>query len=157
MSRLTAVVRFVLALVAFLWLSAPFAGLLTPPDPFTQLIGLGIGAIVAVPVAVAFVRQSYSLERLYGYLLAVNVLVMLVAIRWCWRALPPANSALRAEFVVRLRPNVRNDSLRSRRLLSCLPSRLSRWLQPSESPIRVGLPSFRTHIEASRVLFDPRV
>lgn len=80
MSRLTAVVRFVLALVAFLWLSAPFAGLLTPPDPFTQLIGLGIGAIVAVPVAVAFVRQSYSLERLYGYLLVVNVLVMLVAI-----------------------------------------------------------------------------
>ncbi|EMA38649.1 hypothetical protein [Halococcus hamelinensis] len=79
MSRLTELVRFVLALVAFLWLSAPFAGLLTPPDPFTQIIALGVGAVGAVPAAVVFVRRSHSLERLYGYLLAANVLVIPVA------------------------------------------------------------------------------
>lgn len=73
-----AFVRFVLALVAFLWLSAPLAGLLTPPDPFTQIIGIGLGAVVTVPIAVWFTRRSHSLERLYGYLLAANVLTVLV-------------------------------------------------------------------------------
>jgi hypothetical protein len=78
-SRLTGFVRFILALVAFLWLSAPLAGLLTPPDPFTQIIGIGLGAVVTVPIAVWFTRRSHSLERLYGYLLAANVLVIPVA------------------------------------------------------------------------------
>ena len=71
-----AFVRFVLALVAFLWLLSPFAAFLTPPDPFTQILGLGVGAVGAVPAAVVFVRRSHSLKRLYGYLLAVNLTVL---------------------------------------------------------------------------------
>lgn len=68
--------RFVLALVAFVVLSFPFAVIFTPLDPFTQLIFAGTVALVAVPVVVVFIQRSYSLERLYGFLLAVNVLVI---------------------------------------------------------------------------------
>ena len=72
--------RFVLALVAFVWLLLPFPALLTPPDPFTQLVFLGVATLVAIPVVVVFVQRSYSLERLCGFLLAVNVLVVPVGL-----------------------------------------------------------------------------
>ena len=75
MSRIKLFFRFVLALVAFVVLLIPFSALFTLPDPFTQLIFLGAATLVAIPVVVVFVRRSYSLERLYGYLLAVNVLI----------------------------------------------------------------------------------
>lgn len=63
---------------AFVVLLFQFSVPFTPPDPFTQLIVMGIAALVSIPVAVVFVRQSYSLERLYGYLLAMQVLVYVV-------------------------------------------------------------------------------
>ncbi|WP_435075900.1 hypothetical protein [Halococcus sp. AFM35] len=80
MSRIKLFFRFVLALVAFVVLLIPFSALFTPPDPFTQLIFLGAATLVAIPVVVVFVRRSYSLERLYGYLLAVNVLIVPVGL-----------------------------------------------------------------------------
>jgi hypothetical protein len=80
MSRIKFFFRFVLALVAFVVLFIPFSALFTPPDPFTQLIFLGAATLVAIPVVVVFVRRSYSLERLYGYLLAVNVLIVPVGL-----------------------------------------------------------------------------
>lgn len=72
--------RFVLALVAFVVLLSPLSAILTPPDPFSQLIFLGTVTPVTIPVAVVFVRRAYSLGRLYGYLLAVNVLVVPVGL-----------------------------------------------------------------------------
>ncbi|WP_237561124.1 hypothetical protein [Halococcus sediminicola] len=72
--------RFVLALVAFVVLLSPFSAIFTPPDPFSQLIFLGAVTPVTIPVAIVFVRRSYSLKCLYGYLLAVNVLVVPVGL-----------------------------------------------------------------------------
>ena len=71
MSRTKLFLRFVLALVAFVILSNPLAGMFTPPDPPTQLIALGVAALISLPIAVVFIRRSCSVKRLYKYLLAV--------------------------------------------------------------------------------------
>lgn len=78
MSRINLVLRFTLVFVAFFVILSPFATVFTPPDPFTQIIALGIVAVIAVPVTLAFVRRSCSVERLYGFLLATYVLTFVV-------------------------------------------------------------------------------
>lgn len=74
------VFRFILAFVAFTWLFQAFPVALSPPDPYTQFIAVGIAAVVAIPSAAVFVRRSYSLRRLGVYLLAVNLLVIPIAL-----------------------------------------------------------------------------
>ena len=78
MSWIKFALRFVLALFAFVVLLTQFAVLFTPPDPFTQLIAMGVATLVSTPIAVIFVRRSYSLERLYGFLLALYVSSLVV-------------------------------------------------------------------------------
>jgi hypothetical protein len=75
-SRIKLLLRFVLAFVAFTWLLQAFPVALSSPDVHTQLIAAGIAAVIAIPLAAVFVKQSYSLERLGAYLLAVNILAI---------------------------------------------------------------------------------
>jgi hypothetical protein len=76
MSRIKLFLRFVLAFVAFTWLFQALPVALIPPDAHTQLIAVGIAAVVAIPSAAVFVKRSYSLEHLGAYLLAVNILII---------------------------------------------------------------------------------
>ena len=81
MSRSKAVLRFVLALIVFVALSFPPSAMFTPPDPFTQLIVLGVLAgLVAMPLSVVFVQRSHSFRRLVSYLFAVNVLSVVIGL-----------------------------------------------------------------------------
>ena len=77
-SRIKLALGFVLALVAFIVLLFPFVSVSTPPDPFTQLLTLGVVTVVTIPIAVVFVRRSQSLERLYGFVLATYALAFIV-------------------------------------------------------------------------------
>jgi len=52
--------QFAVTVVAAVVIGVPLATLLTPPDPYTQLLSLGLLLVVAVPVA-------YSLSYRGGY------------------------------------------------------------------------------------------
>ncbi len=78
MFRTKLVLRFVLVLFALFILLQPFFTTFTAPDPYTQLIGIGLAALVVVPVAFVFVRRSYSVEHLYKFLLAMYAVLFSV-------------------------------------------------------------------------------